>query len=399
MFEITIGGKKIRPEDLEKELKKAAAKEVAQRLHDQLSAIRLPDTGEFPTVVAIADSLEHIDIRAEGSSALLALIRERMSEEDLQFVTLKETPKSPSAFLSYAWEDADLARKLANALQANGVETWWAEWSIRPGDSLRQMIDRGLSQCTHFLVLLTPQSISKPWVNMEIDAGLIRQIESQARFIPVRSGLPASDLTPLLKTILSPEIVNFDQDVVDLIHNIHGISRKPPLGEAPITMSAPETGYSKAATRVAEIFVRESKTGRIFDPNLSHDELVEKTGLGEEDLEDTLHELQNFVKNERYGVHAKEELFVEFDRYFLTWTPSEDALQLATRMQNEENFPRDPAAIAEILGWSARRLNPAINFLKNRQLAQVLTALGMGQWAAMHIDKTDATRRFVRSRS
>ncbi len=165
---------------MEKELKRAAAKEAAQRLHDQLSAIRLPDTDEFPTVVAITESLKQIDIRAEGSPTLLALIRERMSEEDLQFVTLKETRKTPSAFLSYAWEDADLARRIANALQANGVETWWAEWSIQPGDSFRQMIDRGLSQCTHFLVLLTPHSISKPWVNMEIDSGLIRKIESQA---------------------------------------------------------------------------------------------------------------------------------------------------------------------------------------------------------------------------
>jgi hypothetical protein len=82
VFEITIGGKKVRPEDLGKELEKAAAKQVAEKLHERISSIRHPATGEFPTVVAIANSLQEIDIRAEGSPELIALIRERMSEED-----------------------------------------------------------------------------------------------------------------------------------------------------------------------------------------------------------------------------------------------------------------------------------------------------------------------------
>jgi hypothetical protein len=68
-------------------------------------------------------------------------------------------------------------------------------------------------------------------------------------------------------------------------------------------------------------------------------------------------------------------------------------------MMNEENFPRESAKIAELFGWSARRLIPVINFLNNRKLARILTVLQQPPWAAILVEKNDATRRFVKSRS
>jgi hypothetical protein len=400
MFEITFGGRKIRPEDFGKELKKVAAKQIAEELQARISSIRNPVTGEFPVVVAVADSLDELYIRAEGSPELIQFVRERMSEEDLQLVRFQErTSVQSKAFLSYAWEDRELAGRVAERLQANGVDTWWAEWEIRAGDSLRRKIDEGLSNCTHFLVLLTPASIEKPWVNQEMDAGFVRKIEAQARFIPLRSGLATSALPPLLRPILSPEIRDFDRDMAQLVNDIHNVLRKPPLGPAPIPEVPGNTGYSAAANRVAEIFVRASKTGDSFDPQFGHAKLAEQAGLTSEDLSDALHELRNFITDEHYWLHPKEELFVEFDAHFMPWNPAADALQLATDLLNDDNFPSTPPAIAERYGWEARQLNPAINYLKNRNLAGVRTALGMGPWAAFHIEKTDATRRFLKSRT
>jgi hypothetical protein len=400
MFEITIGGRKIRSEDFGKELKKLAAQKIAEELQRRISSVRHPVTGEFPVVVAVADSLDELYIRAEGSPKLIQLIRERLSEEELQLVRLQEqTSTQPKAFLSYAWEDRELARQIASQLQANGVETWWAEWEIRAGDSLRRKIDEGLSNCTHFIVLLTPVSIEKPWVNQEMDAGFVRKVETQARFIPLRSGLAASALPPLIRSILSPEIRDFNADMAQLINDIHNVVRKPPLGPVPIPEVTGNAGYSVAANRVAEIFVRSSKTGDSFDPRFGHEQLAKETGLTPEDLSDALHELRNFISDERYWLHPKEELFVEFDPSLMSWNPAADALQLATDLLNDDTFPSTPAAIAERYGWEARRLNPAINYLKNRSLAAVRTALGMGQWAAFHLERTDATRRFVKSRT
>ncbi len=190
MIKLTVGGESVRPDELGDALMKPVVRHMAQAVRDRLSAIRRPDTGEFPTVVVSGETLETLSFIVEGSRELLALVRDRLIPEDLKLMTLREESKAraPRAFLSYAWEDWELAEQLANALQSKGIETWWAQWEINAGDSLRQKIDQGLSECTHFLVLLTPTSITKPWVNQEMDAGLVRKLEEAARFIPVRNG-------------------------------------------------------------------------------------------------------------------------------------------------------------------------------------------------------------------
>jgi hypothetical protein len=90
--------------------------------------------------------------------------------------------------------------------------------------------------CTHFVVLLTPQSIGKPWINQEMDAGPVRKLNNVCRFLPVRYKLAASDLPPLLSGMHAPEITA-DEDITQLINDIHGVSRKPPLGSAPQTVT------------------------------------------------------------------------------------------------------------------------------------------------------------------
>ena len=98
----------------------------------------------------------------------------------------------PRAFLCHATEDKEIARPLAEELQRNGIDTSYDEWEIGPGDSLPQKIGEGIGDCTHFIVLLTPISIEKPWVKAEMDVGLVRNIKGKCKFIPLRCGLDFS---------------------------------------------------------------------------------------------------------------------------------------------------------------------------------------------------------------
>ena len=60
-------------------------------------------------------------------------------------------------FISHASDDKDLfVRPLAHALKAHGLKVWYDEFSLRPGDSLRRSIDRGLAECIAGLVVLSP---------------------------------------------------------------------------------------------------------------------------------------------------------------------------------------------------------------------------------------------------
>jgi len=254
VIKFTIDGKEVRADEVGKELTKVVAKaafeQVSQEMRERLEAIRHPETGEFPTVVVLGDSIESISFKIEGSAQLLDIVRERLTPEELRMVQIPEGESgSPRVFLSYTGKDKDLAERIARAFQAEGIDTWFAGWSLAAGDSMRQEIDKGLAQCTHFVVLLTPSSIDKPWVNQEMDAGLIRKIEDKAKFIALRKGVLAAELPPLLKGMISPSLDDFEPAMRQLIDDIHGISRKPPLGAAPPAATLPKTGYRRPGSR------------------------------------------------------------------------------------------------------------------------------------------------------
>ena len=114
-----------------------------------------------------------------------------------------------------------------------------------------------------FLVLLTPQSIDKPWVNAEMDAALVQKLDNQCKFLPVRHDLPVSALPPLLAGLHSPTVTR-DEEITQLINDIYGVSRKPPLGAPPEAVTEArqtDTGYSPLQQQSARLFVERSENG------------------------------------------------------------------------------------------------------------------------------------------
>jgi hypothetical protein len=406
MIKMTLNGKPFNPKTQEEQLILVAA----DALRTKLGSIRHPETGEFPTIAVTGKSIESLKIQLEGSPELVALAQQRLAGADEEPVTAaqvatggqQEGPELPKVFLSFAFEDKALAERIAHALNDKGVDTWWADWCISAGDSIRQKIDEGLGACTHFIVLLTPRSISKPWVMQEMDAGLVRKLSLGTKFIALRSDLSPTALPPLLQGGLSPEVDPNSFDVTQLVNDIHGISRKPPLGRAPIAVQharEASTGYSAAATNVAKFFVENSDLARKFDPQKSISEIAIAMGLSQEDVVDAAHELTGLVGVYHDEIlYPEEELFACFDKFWKSWDPAVDALLVATRMVNEPDFPENPEKIADELKWEPRRLNPALAFLCQRKLVWDYRALDSGPWLVNGVRKTDATRRFVKSR-
>ena len=310
-------------------------------------------------------------------------------------------------FLSYTSDDTELARRIAEKLMAAGINTWWDKWCIYSGDSLRQKIDEGLADCTHFLVLLTPRSIDKPWVNAEMDAALVQKLKNQCKFLPVRHDLPASDLPPLLAGLHSPTVTT-DEEIRQLINDIYGVSRKPPLGAPPEMVAEArqtDTGYSPAATAIARLFVERSEHGLGGDPQFTVGDLARETGLSIEDTEDAFYDLADFVgMSLEFGEGADQDVcvkgscFAKFDCHWKPWNPAEDARQLAADLVNDPEFPSDSEKIAERYGWKPRRLNPAISYLLERGLIEDLLEMGTHPYALGDIIRTDQTRRFVKGR-
>jgi hypothetical protein len=400
MFE--FNGKKINATDLTSRFLDNATQQVKQEFGERFRSNRHPKSGEFPTVVVYGNSLSDLSLKIEGSEELIEHIKSKLPEEETTHVNFVARRKilTPKVFLSFGWEDHDLAGKIANELMRQGIDTWWADWEIKAGDSIRRRIDEGLGRCTHFLVLLSPNSINKPWVKEEMDAGFTRMLDDSCTFLPLRYNLSHEQLPPLLKGRLSPEVSD-DLKLTQVINDIHGISRKPPLGKSPIDQNLPDTGFSVAATTIAKVFCAESEHGSSNDPSFSMEELMEKTGLSKDDAVDALYELRNFIKDDHYSVIPDKELFVEFDKAFMEWDPEKDALRIASSLINDTNFPTSVPQIAEKFGWSSRRMNPALNYLTGREICRDTDICGCYPWEQPYLQesKTGSIRRFVKSRS
>jgi hypothetical protein len=181
---------------------------------------------------------------------------------------------------------------------------------------------------------------------------------------------------------------------------IHNVSRKPALGPAPAAADRPvNSGYSPAATSIAKVFVERTQNALYFDPTMSPEEIAEATGLSDDDVADALYELRHIVENNMATVTGLADLYATFDKHYQEWDPAQDALRIAADFLNDPTFPNEPEEIAERYQWTPRRLNPALSYLRARKLVDSVQVMGMDPWVAVHFEKNDATRRFVKSRT
>ena len=131
-------------------------------------------------------------------------------------------------FISYAREDRDKAKALAELFQQQDWSVWW-DRSIPPGRSFDEVIEEALGSAKCVVVLWSKNSASSDWVKSEAAEGLQRKI-----LVPVRIGsanvplefrrLQTVDLSDWRGDIGHPELGGFLEAVAA---NVKGVVRRP----------------------------------------------------------------------------------------------------------------------------------------------------------------------------
>ena len=75
-------------------------------------------------------------------------------------------------FISHSFSDEPWVREFAAALRKRGLHVWEDQHSIRPGESLREEIEKGLRESSLIVILLTPENVSQPNLFFEIGAAI-----------------------------------------------------------------------------------------------------------------------------------------------------------------------------------------------------------------------------------
>jgi hypothetical protein len=81
----------------------------------------------------------------------------------------------PDLFISYAREDRNRVRPLADALAAHGWSVWW-DRQIQAGRTFDEVIAEALATARCVLVVWSKDSIGSSWVREEAEEGSRRKI-------------------------------------------------------------------------------------------------------------------------------------------------------------------------------------------------------------------------------
>lgn len=75
-------------------------------------------------------------------------------------------------FLSYSTNDRSWASRFARSLRDSGVEAWFDEYELAPGERWQDSIQEALRASRFLVVLISESSMHSPWTFFELGAAV-----------------------------------------------------------------------------------------------------------------------------------------------------------------------------------------------------------------------------------
>ncbi len=171
--------------------------------------------------------------------------------------------QAPRVFMSYASEDSErFVLDFARRLRGRHIDVWLDRWEILPGDKLVDKVFKAIGEADAIIIVLSKYSVNKPWVKEELDAAVVKRIETGCRLIPVI--LDNCVVPDALKATAWVRVDNpqYCEPAVDrIVAAIFGHQEKPELGSRPAytaTEDAGIPGFSKIDFLVLREFSRKA---------------------------------------------------------------------------------------------------------------------------------------------
>lgn len=163
--------------------------------------IENPLSAEVETLLtALCDEL-NIEVRVRGK----------------EYRDFRVEQERPLAFISHDSRDKDdVARPLATALVAkNRCPVWYDEFTLKPGDRLRDSIEKGLKECKKCIVVLSKNFLSNTgWTKKEFDGIFTREIVKREHvIIPVWHDISSEDVFEYSPSLLDIVGINTSEGI------------------------------------------------------------------------------------------------------------------------------------------------------------------------------------------
>ncbi|MBA2617677.1 MAG: TIR domain-containing protein [Rubrobacter sp.] len=216
--------------------------------------------------------------------ALTQEVRKRRHLETVQRTLAAEFPdyEVPAedvkydVFISHASQDKeDFVEPLAGLLSEMGLRVWYDDFVLKVGDSLRQSIDRGITNSEYGLVVLSPHFFAKRWTERELDGLTAREVAGRRKLIlPIWHNVGYEDVleySPTLadKLALDTGKMSLEEIAEALAEVLPGLQDRE---DRACSESEPNRGLSSAT----------------FDETTTPDTLAEEQGVSGSNFDDLL---------------------------------------------------------------------------------------------------------------
>ncbi len=121
-------------------------------------------------------------------------------------------------FLSHATADKWLAKTLCEKIEQTGATTFRDDRDIKGGDDIPDAIRAEIIRSKEMVVLLTPESINRQWVTLEVGAAWGRRL--RYRIVSVLCHVEVDTTPDMLKSKKAMPLNEFDDYLRDLRRRI-----------------------------------------------------------------------------------------------------------------------------------------------------------------------------------
>lgn len=132
----------------------------------------------------------------------------------------KRSNRAPKyqVFISHATADKWLARVICEKIEATGATTFRDDRDIDGGDDIPEEIRRQIKQSKEMVVVLSPQSIARPWVVLEV--GIAWGWSKKMRIVSILHHVTVDPIPAIIKAKRALPLNDFDNYLTELARRV-----------------------------------------------------------------------------------------------------------------------------------------------------------------------------------
>jgi hypothetical protein len=129
-------------------------------------------------------------------------------------IAKKPAKRLYQVFISHATTDKWIARVICEKIEALGIKTFRDDRDITGGDDIPDSLRREIRRSKEVLVLLTPKSVSRPWVLVEVGAAW--GMGKRRRIVPILYHVDPTEIPTIIQLVRAFPLNDFEQYLDEL---------------------------------------------------------------------------------------------------------------------------------------------------------------------------------------